>query len=85
MTRPLTTLRPLISVILTFAVILVVSLLSGCQSAPDAKGLLDRLDFEDGEAGCVRLSGDVSLGAGSADLVYKKSKPAAPGLPVPEC
>lgn len=74
---------------LSIAVLLAVTL-TGCATDPARlQALLDRLEFEDDEGGCVRLETNIGLmagliGGGDTKMIYKKSKPT-PTNPAPDC
>lgn len=62
--------------------------LAGClgSSAEKTEALLDRLEFDDDETGCVRLSSDLKLGGNpfvgsDSNLIYQKRK----GDDAPQC
>lgn len=43
--------------------VIVLSILAGCSSNPDAPSLLDRLEFGEDECGSFELTGDVNVGS----------------------
>jgi hypothetical protein len=69
--------------------VMILFTLTGCASDPARlQALLDKLEFDDDEGGCVRLETNVGLmavfGSGGTQITYKKSKPTATG-PAPDC
>jgi len=46
----------------TVIIALALLLLVGCSTTESAAGLFDRLEFKDGQEGCIRANGVVSVG-----------------------
>lgn len=68
-------------------IILTAFILTGCATPEqNARTMLDRLEFDEGEVGCVELRATVDLNpipmiTSNASLILKKSK----GANAPEC
>ena len=65
-------------------------LLSGCANNPDAKSLLETLEFGDDETGCFRVTGTVDVGASmfassSVAVSLVKKKKGGDDDPAPDC
>jgi hypothetical protein len=63
-------------------------LLTGCVSsgADDATSLFDRLEFKDGQQGCIRASGQVSVGGNPfASSSINVSMVKTQGEDAPDC
>ena len=68
-------------------VLVMVLVLAGCASGPDAKGLLETLEFDENECGCFRGTATVSPGFLSgttvtANLLKRKACPGEDTPPV---
>jgi len=65
--------------LLILAPVLLTACLLGGNEEDGAQSLVDRLEFNDDEYGCVTISGDVDLGSmpffsSKASVLYKKQK-----------
>lgn len=73
-------------IILVVILAAVICMLTGCANTESLSALLDRLEFEDGDKGCVDLRTSVDLNplpvfTSNATLIYKKNT----GEDSPQC
>ena len=65
--------------------LIIVALLAGCASNPDAKSVIETLEFGEDERGCFRFTGTVAVGgaftASNVNLSLVKMK----GDDAPDC